>query len=138
MNRFLIAILLALVVSGCGGKKDDGRPPVFPARGSVVSKGKSLDGAMLLFHPKDSKLKDVRCYAKTEPDGTFKVSTYDAGDGAPEGEFTVTITWPTVSVEDGGYGEDRFQGKFNNPQTTPFKATITKPSTELPAFEVPQ
>lgn len=137
MNRGVTWLLLAVIVGGCGGKTET-RPPTFPVSGKVLSKSQPVDGAMLMFHPVNSALKQIYGYAKTEKDGTFKVSTFDAGDGAPEGDYSVTITWPTVVPEDGGYGDDRYQGKFNNPASTPFKAKVTKPATELAPFEVPQ
>ena len=93
---------------------------------------------MLLFHPTEPARSNLYCYAKTDTDGKFEVSTYDAHDGAPEGKYAVTITWPAINVEDGGFGDDRFQGKFNNPQATPFQAKVASPATELTTFEVPQ
>lgn len=134
--RWLCGLLVVLTLTGCGEAKKPGRVPVFPTAGSVAVKGKPEADVMLLFHPLGDGLKDVRCYARSAADGSFKVSTYETGDGAPEGEFAVTMTWPTVSVEDGGFGEDRWKGKFNNPQSTPFKATIKGPQTELSKFEV--
>lgn len=137
LKRIVMATLIVLLISGCGSKTNE-RPAVYPVSGKVVSKGKSLGGAMLLFHPLRHDLKEIRSYATTEIDGSFEVSTFEAYDGAPEGDYAVTITWPTVSVEDGGYGEDRLRGQFNNPQTTPFRATITQSDTQLPTFEIPQ
>ena len=137
MNRLATWLSLVLIVAGCGGKTET-RPPTFPVSGKVVSKGQPVDGATLMFHPASPTLKQFPGYAKTDKDGSFKVSTFDAGDGAPEGDYSVTITWLTVVPEDGGYGDDRYQGKFNNPATTPFKAKVSKPSTELAPFEVPQ
>ena len=35
----------------------------------------------------------------TDEDGTFRLDTYEIGDGAPEGNYNVFINWPTP--EDG-------------------------------------
>lgn len=137
MKRRALGCCLLLVLAGCGSKSDE-RPPVFPVSGKVLSKNQPVEGAMLMFHPTTPAHKNFSGYAKTDKDGLFKVSTFNAFDGAPEGDYSVTITWPTVVPEDGGYGDDRYQGKFNNPATTPFKAKVAKPATELAPFEVPQ
>ena len=34
-----------------------------------------------------------RCEGMTEGDGSFRLSTYAAFDGAQEGEYTVTVVW---------------------------------------------
>lgn len=112
------------------------RLPVVPVSGSVVLEGEPVEGAMLVFHPRESRDAGVLSYAESTADGTFQASTYDAYDGIPEGDYAVTLTWPEIDEIDGGFGPDRLKGKFNAPESTPFRATVAGPSMTLEPFDV--
>jgi len=58
-------------------------------RGVVYYDGTPLPHAQVVFHPADSKA--PRADALSDVDGTFTLSTYTPGDGAPAGEYDVTV-----------------------------------------------
>ena len=38
-------------------------------------------------------------------DGSFKVTAYDPGDGAPQGDYVATIQWFKITKDAGGPGQ---------------------------------
>jgi hypothetical protein len=133
----------ALVAWGCGTKEQ--RVPVFPVKGRVLVGGKPAVRATVIFHPKAAAADALAEQAPPRPsgevqaDGSFTLSTYTAGDGAPAGDYRVTISWPSGSSPIGGdadSGPDRLGGRYLNPQTSPLSATVKSAATEVPRFEL--
>lgn len=73
---------------GCSG--DDGdRVEVYPASGKVTFNGKPVADASVSFSPKEGQ---PVAYATTNADGEFTLTTYETGDGAAAGSYTVLVT----------------------------------------------
>lgn len=87
----LCGLLVAAV--GCGGSSAPDRVAVFPVQGAVTFKGQPMPGAMLVLNPKTPTESVPAPRAQVDKDGNVKVSTYDGGDGAPAGEYVVTVQW---------------------------------------------
>lgn len=64
---------------------------VHPVRGLVRWKGQPLAGATIVLHPTAAENYFPRPHSVTQEDGTFVLSTYRSGDGAPEGTYRATI-----------------------------------------------
>src|SRR5262245_47855051 len=80
--------------AGCAKKSK--RLPVYPASGQVLVNGKPAAGVFVYLWPAsiESGL-DAYCpHAQTDESGRFTLATYDTGDGAPAGTYTVTAEWP--------------------------------------------
>jgi len=110
---------------GCGG--DDGRVPVYPVTGSVSVAGEIPDGALIVFYPdKPEADPDLRPSAKVKPDGSFALTTYDAGDGAPEGEYTGTIQWNKLVKKGSDFvaGPDRVPKSYKDRSSSLWKLTV--------------
>src|SRR5437764_3720406 len=87
----MAAISLALV--GCG-KPVSSRTPVYKASGKISFEGQVPEGALVVLHPKNaSSPTALRPTAHVQPDGTFQLTTYETGDGAPVGDYVVTVSW---------------------------------------------
>src|SRR5688572_24240234 len=87
--RWCLATALVSLTAGC---HDSGRLPVHNARGTVLVNGKPAPQALVVLHPREGA-STVRPQATVDPDGTFRLCTYESGDGAPEGTYGVTVTW---------------------------------------------
>jgi hypothetical protein len=75
---------------GCG--TGERRVPTYKASGQVLSaEGKAVANALLVLHPVDAKTTAPKPRATTDGEGRFQLTTYDTGDGAPDGEFIVTV-----------------------------------------------
>jgi hypothetical protein len=131
----LLAVALAALAGGGCGKN---RAPVYPVTGKVLVKGQPAEGAFLVFHPKEAGDKDTpRPYATTDADGSFKLTTFDTGDGAPAGDYRVTVVWrpkPKSTME--AEGPDRLGDRYGNAASSPIQATVGKGPTNLEPFKL--
>ncbi|WP_145255835.1 hypothetical protein [Planctomycetes bacterium Pan216] len=89
--------VLTLVI-GCQQSKIEGEVPVFPVTGTMLANGKPATGAMITLHTIDTTTAHYFPRATAGEDGTFRLSTFVSDDGAPTGEFVVTIRWPDPKV----------------------------------------
>src|SRR5215472_1146311 len=119
VRRLLLLPILIVCVPACGSN----RPPCYPVRGEVfVGKGKARKpaaGAVVVFHPTASAAGDVpRPTAHVGEDGTFELTTYVKGDGAPAGEYAITIEWIPPRPPPPHWPKqigDRLKGRYSDP-----------------------
>lgn len=70
------------------------RKLTFPVRGQAFFEGAPMAGAVVTFAGDPGKAKiGVNAVGVVEADGTFKLSTYTAFDGAPANNYKVSVTW---------------------------------------------
>ena len=131
-------LLVALVAPGplsCG--KDDGSKPVYPVRGQVFFQGKPTPGALVLFHPiNDPNPQAPRPHGRVDQDGHFTLSTYRADDGAPVGQYVVTIDWQKRIPGHSGGGPSLMPLRYRVPKESPLRATVGAETNNLPPFEI--
>jgi hypothetical protein len=87
----VLAALAILTDVGCN--KADNHVPVHPVVGAIKFRGQPAEGAFISLVPKSAIDGVPNPRATVVKDGTFMVSTYDGNDGAPEGEYVVTVQW---------------------------------------------
>lgn len=125
--------LFALV--GCGQKG----PVLYPVTGKITgSDGKPLERATVVFHPVGTVGPNaVKPRGTVGADGTFTLTSHTSGDGAPAGEYRVT-----VELWSAGKGDDpptnRLPAKFANPDSSGLTATVGDGPTELKPFVLPR
>ena len=120
----------------CGScAKKDVRVPVYPVRGQVLVQDKPAPKAFVVFHPADMQgPQALRPYGHVAEDGSFKLTTYEPGDGAPAGEYRVTVVW--LANSGGEDPPDLLKGRYRNPTESPLKATIRNAPNELSPFKL--
>ncbi|RCS44632.1 hypothetical protein DTL42_17065 [Bremerella cremea] len=131
----LIPLLLTTVTQlGC---QQESSLAVYPVRGTLTVNGEPAQGAILGFHPTQGDLDERGTIpaGKVKQDGTFAVSTFDVEDGAPAGEYKVTVFWPQFPGRDDP-GDDRLRGKYALPAKSTTKVTITPGENKLPPIEL--
>jgi hypothetical protein len=86
----IAGVLLAGLMTGCG---DSDRVAVVKAAGKVTLDGKAHGPASLTFTPTGGGADDKRPVVGgvVAKDGTFTLTTYETGDGAPPGEYSVAL-----------------------------------------------
>lgn len=136
------ALLAAILLTSAGiaGCSKDNRVPVFPVKGAVVVQGIKADNAQLMLHAVDPKTVEgltTRPMAIAGADGTFAVTTYVTGDGAPAGEYIVTVEWRNKAegALDAG-APDKLGGRYANPASSPLRMKVEKQPNEWPPFEL--
>jgi hypothetical protein len=62
----------------------------------------------------------------SNPDGTFEISTYQQGDGVPNGEYVLTIVWGKLNLMTRTYGgPDKLKGAYSDPKTSKFTFKVS-------------
>lgn len=127
---------MALLLSSCGND----RKAVYPTKGQVVDKaGKPAAGVAVILHPSadpnDTRHKPA---GTTDAQGNFILTTYTENDGAPAGDYLITLEWRPIQKSPlAPELPDRLGGKFRDPKTSPYKATVNKGQNDLPAIQLP-
>jgi hypothetical protein len=135
-----------LLVASCGcGESGDKRMAVYPVTGSVAVKGQPAEGAQVVFFRADESLHGTGHPLPTGvvgPDGKFMLSSYAVNDGAPAGEYEITVVWPDVvkstdSETEPPLARDRLKDRYAVPSQSGLKATVQDRPTELEPFNLP-
>jgi hypothetical protein len=135
MIPLLLASALAASAPGCGGKP--GHVACYPAQGRVLVGEEPAAGVeiLMLNAANPGNLDAPQPYATSGADGTFELSTFDPGDGAPAGDYVVTLRWPD-GPPGPGLPPDRLGDAFTNPGKTPYKATVAAGAAKLDPFRI--
>lgn len=139
-GALIVLIFIAfLTLSACASRHKD-REPVYSVSGSVCYKGKPAVGAIVVFNQigeREDKRRAIKPFARTTNDGTFKLNYYTTGDGAPAGEYVVTLVWPSPpAADETEEGPDRLNGRYSNPTTSKWRITLSQKPLELKPFNI--
>lgn len=131
-----MSLLVFILVAGCSGGPV--RPVCFPVQGKVLFENQPLSEARLIFHPVRGELVPQPT-AVTSPDGQFQLATWADKDGAPAGDYIVTVVYQQLVQQ----GEEKVRSGKNllpvlyaDPRKSPLRATVKEGSNTLPAFEL--
>jgi hypothetical protein len=114
------------------------RRPTHPVHGKVFFEGTPAANAQVVFHLITNAGKNFTHAgdALVEPDGSFTLTTYTANDGAPLGEYAVTITnREPMWDEQGKPGPNRLPAKYSRPQTSGLRVKVEEGTNEF-VFEL--
>jgi len=133
-----IGVLVALV--GCGKSSAPDRTAVFPVHGAIFVAGKPATGAVVSFHPLgNSNPRALRANGRVRDDGSFLLTTYVTGDGAPQGDYVVTVYWadpakkPRNEDEESDLPPDLLKGRFAKREASLLRAKVgAKPNEFVP------
>jgi hypothetical protein len=135
-RRAMLGVLLALtatLAASCGRKSD--HTPVFPVTGRLLLEGKPAEKAMVFFCPLDNHDSHApKPVGTVASDGSFTLSTFLANDGAPAGEFAVTVVWPVA--KDPENGPDRLKGHCGNPAKSPWHVRVEPKTNDVGTLDL--
>jgi hypothetical protein len=139
--RRLVSVLVVLAVGVCPACSS-GRKPVYPVHGQVRFQGKPANHAQITFHPVNDKSPDaIRPVGIVDEQGNFTLTSYKQGDGAPEGEYQVTIQWFLAVKTQTRAGSDyvsvnHLPIRYARADTSGLRVSIAKGKNEIPPFEL--
>jgi len=126
MKKLVVVAVLCPLLCSCGGEEPF-RKETFPVTGEVYVDGQP--GGMLRVKCHDVKGLDTDhptlSSALTDASGKFQISTYEASDGVPEGEYVLTFMWGTMNLLKGNYGgPDKLNDRYTDPETSEHRFTV--------------
>ncbi|GIW98619.1 MAG: hypothetical protein KatS3mg111_1952 [Pirellulaceae bacterium] len=122
--------------SGCGDA--DWHAETHPAQGRITINGSPPVGAVITLYPTGGKVdtRNSTPWALVEEDGSFTLSTYELGDGAPAGAYKLTVRWPVDVTDMSAALTDRLQGAYSRPERSQWTVTIEEGENQLPPIEI--
>jgi tetratricopeptide (TPR) repeat protein len=134
-----IAALVLICLSFSFARTDQIR--VFPAHGRALLGGKPMPGALIVLEPvwtKDPAFPRPR--ATVKEDGSFVLGTYKKEDGAPAGEYRVSVQWllktKKQEVEGGALPVNVLPSRYSKFETSGLTAVIQAGDNNIPAFQI--
>jgi hypothetical protein len=138
-----IGLSCVFLASSCGRSKIpevQGKLPVFPVKGKLLLDGKPLANANLVFHPRTALPKDASQFlprGRTNEEGAFALTTYSDSDGAPAGEYRVTVSYRGNHQNQRTNEEpELLPAAYRNARATMLKAEVKEADNDLPALEI--
>jgi hypothetical protein len=137
-------IVFVAILAGCGKSRLADRKPVVPVRGFVSFQGKPAVGAVVSFQPAGQiQLGGLRANGRVGDDGAFALTTYVTADGAPPGQYVVTVYWADPAkrlAEDEGdertdLAPDLLKGRFAGGRSV-LRATVGDKPVELAPLDL--
>lgn len=133
---------LAVLFAGCAS---DGRPKVVPVSGKVTQKGKPMTQGEVMFTPTGGVPGAAVTVAtgQIESDGSYRLTTFNTGDGAVPGKYKVTVVSRSAGDEmmkmnkkaDGTIAyklpPSAVASKYSSLDTTPLTYTVTDGSNTI-------
>ncbi len=130
-------LLFALLFTSCGGSDGD-HVKVYPVSGNVYVNGQPAAGAKVeCYAVNDPTLLPLRPHAITGKDGSFKLTTYKTGDGAPAGTYALTVKWPAPPKSGSdAEGPDRLKGRYADPKRPARQFEVRPGDNDLETIEL--
>lgn len=143
LRRFWIPLFVfwafVPIMAGCGDSGN--RVDVHPVSGKVLHRGGPATGAKVVLYATERPDSTTPFpSAVVQPDGSFTLTSYTVGDGAPAGKYKVTVVWPEP-IPPGVHAEshspaDRLGGRYSNPDQSKLEVTVTEGENELEPFNL--
>lgn len=131
-----MTFMIGLFASGCGQAPND-LPKRYPCGGKVLIDDVPAVRAAVTFHPVNPHSDGKRYVSSTFTDdnGEFQLTTIEAGDGAPVGDYVVTVVATFISKQGQDVSvPDLLRGRYADPKTSRLKVTIRDHENRLDPF----
>jgi hypothetical protein len=131
----LALILVVAALGGCSGKK-----ATYPVQGKVLDDDDNpAAGALVVFHPAEGDDSDpLKPSGRVDDNGEYRLNTYAKSDGAPAGEYSITVVWPKPKKGPLDHeGADQLNGAYANVDHPLAHFTVEKgKDNEVPTMKV--
>jgi hypothetical protein len=138
--KFIVTAFVATcALSGCGGPMG---PICAPVKGTVKYKGKPLAEAMVVLHRLGGDIEgNQKPMATTDANGAFTLTTFNQNDGAPPGDYAITIELRApkmVGEEIVRDGPNLLPPRYAKPESSGVKYTVVEGDNQVPTIEIPE
>ncbi len=131
----------ALSIAFCLGCTDSMSIPCYPVSGVVLIDDKPLAEAEVVFHPlTELERKFPKPIAQTDAEGRFRLTTSQPRDGAPAGDYLITVEFREQRlageelVRD---GVNLLPPRYASPTESGLRFSVTtSPSNEVPPLRL--
>jgi hypothetical protein len=127
VTRWIVLLMLSFAVgAGCSDKGPQ-RVKTFPVKGVILVDGKPAGNLAIECHNVNGmdKQNPTMSQALTDEQGKFSIGTYEAGDGVPAGDYSLTFLWGDWQPFSMTYGgPDKLKDRYRDPKTSPAKFTV--------------
>lgn len=134
-TQFVSVICVSvLMLSGCG--RESWKAKLYPASGTCHVNGEPAVKAMMLLYPVNGPV-DARQtvpFSVVNEDGTFRLSTYEHGDGIPAGEYAMTFYW--LACPEVGISPDRLKDRYRSRGEPLQTVTIIEGENQIPSIDL--
>lgn len=134
----LIWFALACVFAGCSTGKTG--PVCHPVHGKVTFKGKPLADAVVVLHRIGGDVDGIqKPMAIAKADGSFDLTTYRPGDGAPPGDYALTVELRAVQLggeEPVRSGPNTLPARFSKPGASGLGYTVVEGENQIPPIDI--
>lgn len=140
LRHVLSAGIVGALLAGCGSQEN--LPPRFPVHGQVLQAGQPVAEAIVTLHP-NAPSPDLRQrpIAYSDAQGRFSLTTFQTGDGAPAGEYAVTVELRaprTVGEEVVRDGRNLLPDRYSKPESSKLTFSVTEGKNEIPPIDIPR
>jgi hypothetical protein len=119
----------------CSGTKR-----VYPVSGTVLFEGKPAAGAVVKFYSADAADKNAKDVLIPQgvvgADGSFRLTSYKSEDGAPAGNYRVSVFWARPSKGGDDFDKLLVPPRYLNAGTSGLTAEVAASPTALPPFQL--
>jgi hypothetical protein len=138
--RLLPLLIYTLVTcAGCHKADGDNWLKTYPTTGKLTINSLPANGAVIRLYPvtpQADTLSPVIPTGIVQEDGSFELTSYRSGDGAPEGDYYVTFEWPDPkllppqlsTIED---PPDRLKNRYTTPDRSSLQVHIAAGENQL-------
>ena len=140
MRHVLCAAVLSAFLAGCGSQKN--LPARYPVSGQVLQSGKPIADAIITLHPSSPSPDVTQCpIAYSDAEGRFSMTTFETGDGAPAGDYSVTVELRaprTVGEEVVRDGRNMLPIRYSRPESSKLTVQVTEGDNVIPPIDIPR
>lgn len=131
-----------LTLASCGNERFTHK--VYPVKGKIQVNGQPAKDCQVVLNPTYEDKHPIAPLGRTNDAGEFQITSYTPNDGAPEGQYVVTVTWPKNSGQTYGTldGIDQLGDAYATVDKTKgmpgFTIKVERQPLELPPFDLKQ
>lgn len=132
--KFSVLIAICVIAGGCSGGNEAELLPVQKVQGTLTYQGKPMDGAVVIFFPNENGLYKGCPRAISDESGHYQLTTFNENDGAPAGDYKVTIYWPEGGADPetaDPLPPDRLNKVYADIKTTKLTASVSNNSGDI-------